>query len=809
MPMAGLAQDLRFGLRMLRRNPGLTLAAVLSLALGIGANAAIFSVVDGLLLKPLPLESPDRLALLWESDRTQAGQRLGATSEATFRDWRREVRSFEALAGQAPQSLSLTGQDLPETLFTLRATASYFPLLGVRPALGRIFSEAEEERGDRLAVLSHELWQRRFGGDRGIVGRVLELDGEPYPVIGVLPAGFRSPVEAAPVQLWVPLAPKPVPERKQRQLIVYGRLADGVSLEAAREEVSRLTAELVRRHPEEMQGRKARVERLQEAFVGGIRPALLVLLGAGGFLLLIVCSNVAHLLLVRALSRRREMAVRTALGAAPGQILRQLLTESLVLALAGAAAGLLLARLGLSLVKALVPVRFDLPRLDAVAVDGRVLLFTLLVALVTAVAFGLVPARMAFSRAALGESVGVGSTRATGNRQRGLLRAALVVTEIALVLVLLIGTGLMARTFLSLGAQQAGKDPGRVLMMRTAVRGPRYEEGPSRTGFFRRTLEAIREVPGVAAAGGTDLLLLGNPRGAERFAVEGEPAPAPGSEPMVQVQMVTPGYFEALGTPLLQGRALRDDDGPEAPPVALVNRLFAETWLKGRQPLGQGLVMMDAGGQVRRIVGVVREARLYASPPEPVPTIYIPSAQKPPRAMTWVIRTQGDPESLGPRVQDAILRQDPRMSTFGITTLAKTRADADWQSRFSLVLLGVFAALALVLALTGIYAVISSSVAERTREFGIRMAFGAKPGDLLSLVLRSGLRQTALGLALGVAASLLFVRILESQLYGVAGTDPAVWAALSALLAAVVLAACCVPAWRASRVDPVITLRQD
>lgn len=807
--MSTVFQDVRFSLRMLRRNPALTLAACLSLALGIGANAAIFSVVNGLLLTPLPVEEPRRLALLWEADATQAGRRLGGTSEATFQDWARETRSFETFAALSPASLSLTGQDLPEALFTHRTTASYFPVLGVRPALGRLFTDDEAQRGERVAILSDALWQRRFGGDRGIVGRVVELDGEPYEVIGVLPADFRGPIEASPVQLWAPLMPKPDPDRKQRQLLVFGRLAPGVSLQAARDEVTRVTSELVRRHPEEMQGRAAGVELLQEVFVGGIRPALLTLLGAGGFLLLIVCSNVAHLLLVRALSRQREMAVRTAIGAAPGQLVRQLLTESLMLALLGAGVGLLLARLGLALVKALVPVRFDLPRLDAVAIDGRVVLFTLGVALVTALAFGLIPARMAFSRAALGEGVSVGSTRATGNRRRGLLRAALVVTEVALVLVLLIGTGLMAKTFLSLGQQKAAEDPDRVLLMRTATRGPKYKEAPARTAFFQRTLEAIREVPGVASAGGTDLFLLGNPRGGERFLVEGMPAPAPGSEPVVLVQIITPGYFETLGIPLDQGRLFQDDDGPDAPPVALVNRSFAEAWLKGREAIGQGLVMTDAGGTVRRIVGVVGDARVYTSPPDPAPTIFIPSAQKPPPILTFVVRTRSDPDALSERVREAIARQDPMMSTFGITTLGRSQAEADWQSRFSLVLLAVFAALALILAVTGIYAVISSGVAERTREFGVRMAFGAKPRDLLSLVLRSGLRQAALGLAFGLAASLLAVRILESQLYGVAATDLPTYVTLSALLAAVVVAACCVPAWRASRVDPAITLRQE
>lgn len=807
-PMSSLIRDLRFGLRVFVRNPGLTLTAVLSLALGIGANAAIFSVVNGLLLKPFPIPDPERLVLLWESDPTQAGRRMGSTSEATFQDWRHETRSFQTLAGMASTNLSITAGDLPESLFTHRVTAGYFPTLGVQPARGRNFTEQEEQEGARVAILSHATWEKWFNNDPGVVGRTVPFDGEPYQVIGIMPADFRSPIEAVPVQLWVPLALKPTPDRAQRQTLVYGRLADGVTFEAAREEMQRFNQELLRRHPEDMKGRNVGMLPIQEVFVGGIRPALLILLGAGGLLLLIVCSNVAHLLLVRALTRQQEMAVRTALGASRGQILGQLLAESLILAFLGAAAGLFLARLGLPLVKALVPGRPDLPRLDSVTIDTSVLLFTLAVALVTALAFGLAPARMAFSRAALTEGVSVGSARATGGRGRGLLRATLVITEVALVLVLLIGTGLMAKTFLSLGRQKAGENPGQVLLLRTSLRGPAYSEAPARAAFFRQAIESIRGLPEVAAIGGTDLPLLATPRGGERFLVEGAEAPAPGSEPVVQVQAVTPGYFETLGTKVLEGRAFRDEDGPDGMPVALVNRRFAEAFLQGRRPLEQGLVMTESGGTVRRVIGVVEDARVYISPPDPAPILYIPVAQKAPRIMTFVIRTQGVPESLGPHVQEVISRQDPMMTTYGATTLAKAQADADWQSRFSLVLLGVFAALALVLAVTGIYAVISSSVAERTRELSIRTAFGAQPRDLLSMVLRSGLRQAVLGLALGLAASLLFVRVLKSQLYGVAGTDPATYVGLSALLALVVLVACCVPAWRASKVDPMTTLRQ-
>ncbi len=802
--MSALARDLRFGLRSLVRAPGFAAAAVLSLALGMGANAAIFSVVDGLLLKPFPLPSPERVTLLFESDATQAGRRLGGTSEATFADWRREARSFSALGAMTSTNLSLVRGGESESLYIQLITASYFPALGVRPALGRNFSAQEERGGEQVVLLSYALWQRLFAGDRGVVGRVVELDNKSCQVIGVMPADFRSPLEPVPVQLWAPLAPSAKPDRQQRQWVVYGRLADGVTLERARAEIADLTARLLHHYPKEMEGRQARVIPIQEVFVGGFRPALLILLGAGGLLLLIVCSNVAHLLLGRSLARQQEIAIRTAVGASPRQILRQLLTESLILAGAGALAGLLLARLGLPLIIGMVPVRPDLPRLDRVTVDARVLLFVFAIALATTLAFGLMPARVAFSRSALGR----GSARATVDRRRGLLRATLVVTEVALVLVLLIGTGLMVRTFLNLSAQKVARAPETVLLLRTSLRGPVYDEGPARAAFFHRALEAIRALPGVATAGGTDLPLLNAKVSGEHFLVEGTEAPPPGAEPVVQVQGISPGYFETLGTKLLEGRSFREDDGARAMPVAMVNRRFVRTFLAGRAPLGQGLIMRESNGEVRRVVGVVDDARLSVTPPDAVPTLYVPAAQRPPTIMTFVVRTRTEPLRFSDRVREVVVRQDPLMVTYGIMTLAKSRADADWQSRFSLALLGVFAALAMILAVTGIYAVISSGVAERTKELGIRAAFGARPGDLLYLVLRNGLRQAFLGLVVGLIASFLFTRLLKSQLYGIAETDPVTYAVLSAAVAMVVLAACLVPAWRASRLDPIEALRR-
>ncbi|MCP4663427.1 MAG: ABC transporter permease [bacterium] len=802
-----LHHDLRIGLRMLLGSPLTTLAIWLSLSLGIGSLTAIFSVVNGLLLQPLPYAESQRLVLIWEDAHAEVQRQMGGTSDATFEDWRREARSFESLSALGATSRALTSVEVPESLFTRPATASHFRLLGIEPALGRSFTEQEERQGANLVIVSHEVWQRLFGGDPEIVGRKVELDDEPWEVIGVMPAGYHGPIEPAPVQLWIPIRLNPE-NRRQWRLLVYGRLAEGVPPAAAAEEMSRIADELRGRHPKIQGSRVTRVRPVQEVLVGRFRPELLTVFGAGVFLLLIVCGNVANLLLARALTRHREMAVRTALGARPSHLLRQLVMENLILSLAAAAAGIGLAVFALAQLRLLVPVQLGLPRLDGVAIDARVALFTLAVTLVVALIFGLVPARLALSRTDLNAALGAGGVRTTSRHGR-LLRPLLVIIEVSLSLILLIGTGLMVQTFLNLGHLEAGHDPAHLLTLRTALRGPDYQDAGARIRFFQRTGEAIVALPGVRSAAATDLIFFGIPRGGTRFTLEGTETAAPGSEPEALLQVVTPGYFDTIGAPLLQGRPFDDHDTGDAVGVAIVNRRFLATYLESREPIGQEILSADGSQASWTIVGVVGDLRTFGNPPDPMPTIYVPHAQRPASVMTTVVRTVPKPQSLVRSVQAAITRLDRLMPTYGVATLDEARADADWQARFSVVLLAFFAALALILGLIGIYAVIASGVAERSREFGIRISFGARPGHILAHVLGRSLWLAGLGILIGVVTSALLSRLLETQVYGVTATDPATYVGLSLLLGAAVMAASCVPALRAMRVDPITVLREE
>lgn len=803
---SALLHDLRIGVRMLFRTPMTTLAVWLSLTLGIGSLTAIFSVVNGLLLSPLPYAESQRLVLVWEDEHAEVQRQMGGTSDATFEDWRREARSFEMLSALGASSRALTSVEVPESLFTRLATASHFSLLGIELALGRTFTEQEEREGAKVVIISHEVWQRLFGGDPEIVGRKVELDNEPWEIIGVMPAGYYDPIEPAPVALWIPVS-LDMESRRFPRLLVYGRLAEGIPLAAAEEEMSRIADELRRRYPEIQGSRVTRVRSVQEVLVGRFRPGLLTVFGAGIFLLLIVCGNVANLLLARALTRHQEMAVRTALGARASQLLRHLVMENLILSLAAAAAGIGLAVFALEQLRILVPVRIGLPRLDGIAIDATVAVFTLAVTLVVALLFGLVPARLALSRTELNAALGSGGMRTTSRHGR-LLRPLLVIIEVALSLILLIGTGLMVQTFLNLGHLEAGDNPAHLLTLRTALRGPAYQDAGARIRFFQRAGEAIAALPGVESAAATDLIFFSIPRGGLRFTLEGTEALPPGSEPEALVQIVTPGYFHTLGAPLVQGRPFNDHDTGEAPSVAIVNRRFLASHLEGREPIGRKIVPADGSGQSWEIVGVVSDLRTFSNPPDPVPTIYVPYAQRPAPVMTTVIRATIEPKSLIRSVQAAINSLDRLMPTYGVATLEEIRADADWQARFSVVLLAFFAVVALILGLIGIYAVIASGVAERSREFGIRISFGARPGNLLITVLGRSLWLAGFGIGIGVLASVLLSRLLEAQVYGVAATDPLTYVGLSLLLGAAVMAASWVPALRAMRVDPITVLRE-
>ncbi|MCP4663428.1 MAG: ABC transporter permease [bacterium] len=804
-----LVRDLGTGLRMLRRRPATPFVVWLSLTLAIGAAATIFSVVNTLLLQPPPYRASDRLVYAWASDPNQSNY---AVSTGTFEDWRRQARSFESLAALLPTAFSLTAQELPETPFSRGVTANYFSLFGVEPILGRVFSEQEVRDDFRGVILSRSLWQRQFGGDPSIVGRRVELDYEPWEVIGVME--FLSPLEPSPVQMWVPLAlPPELINRRYRRLAVWGRLAPDVSRQDAEQELNRLIDEARDRDPA-LAGREARIHGVREMMMGRFKPAVLTLFGAGCLLVLIVCGNAAHLLLDRARRRQREIAVRSTLGAERVDMLRQLLSEHLILFLAAAGAAVAVASLGIGWLQSVIPMRFGLPHLDGVRIDGWVLLFTFGIALVTAFVLGLVFNRLV--RRQLAAEPEVAHARSTTARRVHLLRDGFVVLMLAGTLVLLVGSGLVVQSLLSVRRHEVGRDPRQVLTLRTSLRGAGYRDPARRIGFYQQAQEVIAALPEVEAAGATDLIPLINPRQGTRFSVPGmttiasEPTASEptASEPRALLQIVTPTYFEALGVALISGRAFDHQDTVEAPRVAIVNGLFAARYLGNQPPLGQHLELADGSAEVRRIVGVVDDLRAFDNPPEPEPAIYLPHAQRPAGTMSWIVRTRSDPEALAPEVQTAIGQLDRMPSVYRFRSLARCRAEADWQSRFITVLLGLFAAVALIQALTGIHAVIAAGAWERQRELAVRMAYGAHSGLVLAVWGRA-LVLTAVGIGLGLVASLILSPLVAGQLHGIGARDPLTYVAVALLLAGLLLAVSWVPARRVLKAAPAGRLRED
>lgn len=806
--MSELFRDLRFALRVLRRRWGITTIAVVALALGIGANTAIFSVVQGVLLDSLPYRDPDRLMLLWESDLASPDRRLGAMSEATYDDLRRQSRSFETLSAVRNTSYSLTGLDVPETPLVRRVTASYFPNFGVEPMLGRAFV-AEEDRpaGPKVTILSHSLWQRVYASDPGVLGKTLELDFEPYEIVGVMPADYRSPLEPAPPQLWVPMAADPASlGRRGRPYLVYGRLVPGVSIEAARQELEGLAIELARLHPETNAGRGLALDPIHHVLTGALRPALLAVLAAVGFVLLIACGNVAHLLLGHAMDRRREIAIRVALGADRWVLLRQLGVESLLLALIGGGLGVALAVFSLDPLVAMIPEGFDIPRLDHVSIDLPVLGFAMGLALATGLLFGLGPAQLALSRTALHDDLSAGSVRSTASRRGKFLRAGLVVGEVALSFVLLIGAGLMLQSFLGLSRADPGFDPEGVLTFRTGLRGEAYAEPWQRVDFFQRVSEELARLPGVSAVAVANRLPPTLPVESEAFTLEGAAPVAEGSEPRALLRVVTPSFFDTLSIPRLQGRGLSTHDTADTPAVALVNQQFAELHLGDGPVLGRGILL---GSERIEVVGVVGNVRTVGNPPDPQPTLYRPHAQLALPTMSFALRGDGDPMAQLPAVRSVLAGFDPLLPVYSIRDLEEALINTDWRPRFTMQLLTLFAALALVLALIGIYAVLSSDVADRRREFGIRMTFGAHRRDILWSVVLGTLYRVAWGIAFGVVGAWWLGRLLASQLYGVSATDVVTYTLLAGVVTLVALLASSLPALRATRVDPAVVLQQD
>jgi predicted permease len=809
--MTGLIQDARYALRQLRKNPAFTAVAVLTLALGIGANTAIFSVVNAVLLRPLPYKNDSRLVVILNKGRNPV-------APANFIDWRSQSQSFSHMGAAEYWTPNLTGTDNPEKLWALHITPDIFPMLGVDPLLGRVFLPEEQEAGkEHEVVLSYSLWQSHFAGDPEIIGRSVALSGETYTVVGVMPRDFKfAPFWATKAELWTPLAlGSRLADRGGSSLRVFARLKPGVSLEQAQAEMFGITSRMEREFPGTNQD--MHVVSLREKVVGNIRPALLVLLGAVGFVLLIACANVSHMLLARAAARREEVALRTALGAGRWEMLRQFLTESVALAFMGGCAGLLLAVWGVRVLLALSPE--GIPRAETVRVDGHVLLFALGISLVTGLGFGIVPAWKA-TAVNLSDVLKEGERGSSEGLGRNRLRGLLIASEFALAVVLLAGAGLMVRTFFALQHVDPGFDPQGVVSMVVGVAGTEQAAAGHTGNFYREVLQKVSAVPGVEFASGINHLPLAGDEWGFPFHIEGRPPERPGEDLVATYRVVFPGYFQTMQIPILRGRDVTDADNLRSPGVIVINEYLAHRYWPGEDAIGKRITFDDPAKNPSwlTVVGVAKNTARsnWVSPPEE--EVFLPYLQNrayldtpsPPFAyLTLVVRASRDPAALAPDIRKAIRSLDKNIPISEIQTMNLVVAEANGQSRFYMVLLGAFAAIALILAGVGIYGVMSYSVSRRTHEIGVRMALGAQGRDVLRLVVFQGIIQAMAGIAVGLAGALALSRLMAGLLYGTRPTDPTTFVAAVLVLGGVAVAASYIPARRASKVDPMVALRYE
>ena len=811
--MNTVGQDLRYSLRALRKSPGFAVAAVGILALGIGANTALFSVVDAVLLRPLPFPEPGRMMRLQEAPPPPAEPgRAGPVSPSNYLDWRGKSHAFAALAAYRGGSLTWTGGQEPEALTAATVAGDFFSVLAIRPVLGRVFAPGEEEPGhDDVVILSQALWQSRFGSDPQVLGREIVLDGRRHTVVGVMPVLRVAAWYPATVQVWTPLAwtAKERAVRGERILNVIARLKPGVDRIQAQAEMDTLAGRLAREYPETDKGWGAIVQPLHDYLTERVRPALLLLLGAVVFVLLIACANVANLVLVRTLGRSKEMAIRGSLGASRGRLVQQLVAEALLLALAGAVLGLYLAHFGVAL---LVGFLGDLlPQGLDVHLDLRILAFTLGISLFAGLAAGLAPA-WSFLRSDLQSAFrrGLGRTDATagaaGSRRA---RGALVVAEVALSLVLLLGAALMIESLGVLQRDDPGCDPHGVLTLVLGLPQQQYPEPRQQSAFFDRVLTRLRALPGVEAAATVDQLPLTEPGLNEPVAIAGRTTGALAEQPQVAVRLISPGYLRTLRIALRRGRDFTAADALDRPAVVLISESMARRFWPGEDPLGKRLILGLAPRVAQEVVGVVADVKVDGlRVAGPVPTVYQPMAQRPWLATTFVVRTKTRPESLVPAVARAIHAEDKDLPLLEVATLDSAVTAMLSQDRFSMLLLSAFAGLALLLAAVGIYSVLSYTVGRRVQEIGVRMALGAQIRDVLRLVVVEGMRPTLLGIVLGLGAALALGRALASLFYGVSVAAPALFGAAALLLAGVALLASAGPAWRAARVSPSEALRE-
>jgi predicted permease len=813
-----LWNDLRFALRQLRRNPGFAAIAVVALALGIGANTAIFSVFNAVLLRPLPYRAPDRLVQIWErNEKLDVGIPLIPTSAANFADWRAQSTSFEGLGAFRYVGLALSGEATPTRIWGGAVSPGLLSVLGVSPLLGRTFLPDEERPGhDNVVLLGYDLWRRRYHQDPAVVNQQLMLDGHSYTIVGVMPAGFQFPLPSffpiltrARAEVWVPYAIDPAASsRDNRQLGVIGRLRPGVTVEHARGEMATIATRLAAAYPARDQDFTTWLVPLHEQAVGGVRPLLSILLGAVGLILLIACANVANLQLARANARQRELAVRRAIGASSGQIVRQLLVESILLAVIAAVAGVGLAGWILQLLVSRLPASF--PRGTEIGLDGRVLGFTLLLAILTGLAFGIAPALEA-GRADLSEPLREGGRGATGGRGRRRVLRGFVISEIALALVLLVGAGLLVRSLVQLYRVNPGFDPEGLVTVGIELPRDRYTDPAAGAAFFHRLIAAIRSTPAASDVAASTLVPFDEDEEIDAFRIEGHsPETTTTRGPLARSRSVDGDYFHTLRLPVLQGRAFDERDDQSAPPVAVVNRMLAERYWPGQDAVGKRVTFGDsAGGPWTTIVGVVGNAVHSGLDVAPQPEIYTPVVQTPQfPAMTVLVRT-GDPMGAVRAVRTALHDLDPSIPVAEVRTMRALIDQSLGQRRIAMLLLGLFALLALALASLGIYGVMAYSVAARTHEIGVRLALGATMGDVLRMVMGDGMRLAATGLAIGIVAAAGITRVLGSLLYGVRPLDAGTFGGVALLLGCVALAASWVPAGRAARSDPMRALRSE
>ncbi|HWB39776.1 MAG TPA: ABC transporter permease [Gemmatimonadales bacterium] len=817
--MSTLGPDLRYAWRALRRTPGFTVAAVAALALGIGATTTIFTVVNGVLLRPLQYQAPDRLANIW-NDLGEGAQSLPAVSPADFRDYKQRSRTFEDFAAAAEGNVAnlrgnLTGDGEPERADIVTVTANFFPLLGVRPALGRQFLPEEEVvNGPHVIMLSHRLWQRRFAGDPGLVGKTIQIDGVAHEVVGILPADFhlQLPTEAFQVSdgdLWAPIQfdyGQPLP-RNLTFFTVFGRLAPGVTFEQAQAEMN-LIAEQFRSEFKEHAASKLRIRAvpLHYDVIKHARPALLVLLGAVGMVLLIACANVANLLLVRGTTRRAEFALRTALGATRGAMMRQVLTESLLLALAGGGLGLGITIAALAVLRRLHPA--NLPRLGDIELDTTVLVFTVVICAVTSVLFGLVPALRAAGTDPQEHLKAGGRGGSGGDRRRA--RNLLIMAEVALSVVLLVGAGLLIRSFLALQRVDPGYDAGDVLTFELSMPFGKYPGGASRRAFFRDLSGRLEARPGVTRVGVVSQLPLTGSGPLSPFAYNEETARNFESV-TADGRQISPEYFEAMDAQLLAGRTFTYQDSIGTPPVIIIDETLAKLAWPGENAVGKQLQLAPTGEEnaFAEVVGVVEHMRQHDLTRDILHQIYYPIGQGTPTVMTFVVESGLDPVSLTGTVRQTIESMDPDLPVSRLTPMSTYLTEGRAQARFSLVLMTVLGGVALLLTAVGVFGVISYSVSQRTREFGIRLALGEDPRQTRLSVVLGGMRLVLISVAIGLASSLVVTRLIAGLLYEVRPADPVTFAGIGLLLSAVALLACYLPARRATRVDPALTLRSE